>query len=358
MPEHGATSPARAGGRILAADDAGLAEAVGLLRAGRAIAFPTETVYGLGADAASEDGIDEIYRIKRRPRDHPLIVHVAQADGAWYWGAGDERARRLARAFWPGPLTLILPRRAGVPALACAGQATVGVRCPSHPVAHRLLAAFESAGGKGVAAPSANRFGRVSPTRAAHVLDDLDGDVALILDGGEAEVGLESTIVDLSVGDAVLRRPGGIDVERLAEVLGAPPRTDDSALPRVSGTLASHYAPNARLELVAAGALDATCDVLVAAGIRIAVWSRQRPRAEVLFWLAAPADARDYARALYSALRRLDVAGVERIVVERPPSGVAWDAARDRLARAAAGDPAPATRPIHVKRFSEGGSQR
>ncbi len=336
MPESRRVSAAAPTDRIVVADDAGVARAVALLRAGHAVAFPTETVYGLGADATSARGVDEVYRIKRRPRGHPLIVHVAQPDGAARWAVMDSRARRLAQAFWPGPLTLILPRRAEAPEHACGGLRTVGLRCPAHPVAQRLLAAFEAAGGSGVAAPSANRFGRVSPTCAAHVLDDLDGEVALILDGGDAEIGVESTIVDLSTDDAVLRRPGGIDVERLAGVLGAPPARDDGRLPRVSGTLVAHYAPTAPLELIEPQALTARCAALAAAGVRFAVWSCGRPTAPAVIWLPAPAQPDRYARALYATLRRLDAAGVERILVERPPPGAAWDAARDRLARAAA----------------------
>jgi L-threonylcarbamoyladenylate synthase len=329
--------------RILHADDAALAEAARLLAAGRAVAFPTETVYGLGADAASEAGVAAVYRIKGRPADHPLIVHVLDAGQADWWGELGDAGRRLAEVFWPGPLTLIVRRRAHAPACACGGEATVGLRSPAHPVARALLAAFGRLGGHGVAAPSANRFGRVSPTRAEHVADDLGDDVALILDGGPCEVGVESTIVDLSRGAPVLLRPGGITAERIAAVLGEVPRPRDAQAPRASGTLAAHYAPRTPLELVDASDLVARASALRRQGLSVAVWVRDASCSAAGSAVAAPVhletmpdEPETCARELYDTLRRLDALAVQRLLVERVPADPAWDAVRDRLARAAA----------------------
>ncbi len=344
-------TPARRVARILRADAAAIAEAAGLLAAGEAVAFPTETVYGLGADAASAPGVAAIYRIKGRPADHPLIVHVLDAGQADWWGELGDAGRRLAEAFWPGPLTLIVRRRAHAPALACGGEATVGLRSPAHPVARALLEAFGRLGGHGVAAPSANRFGRVSPTRAEHVADDLGDDVALILDGGPCEVGVESTIVDLSRGAPVLLRPGGIPAERIAAVLGEAPRPRDAQAPRASGTLAAHYAPRTPVELVDAARLEARAATLAGQGVRVGVWARSPADSPARDPAHAPShppahppshretmpdDPEACARALYDTLRRLDGLGLQRLLVERVPADPAWDAVRDRLARAAA----------------------
>ncbi|MEB2318897.1 MAG: L-threonylcarbamoyladenylate synthase [Pseudomonadota bacterium] len=331
------SEPDRSCGLVLPADDEGIARAIEALRAGLPVAFPTETVYGLGADAANAAAVAAIYRIKRRPRDHPLIVHVADADALGFWAETGGRARALVEAFWPGPLTLILPRRAQAPAHACAGQPTIGLRCPSHPVAKSLLAGFAAGGGQGVAAPSANRFGKVSPTRAEHVLADLDGDVPLILDGGDAEIGLESTIVDLSAGRPRLLRPGAITGSALAEALGEPIGGAEPAAPRVPGSLAAHYAPGTPVELVDASQLADRIADLRRLGRRLAVWSREPQLAGGVEWLAAPADPRDYGRMLYDGLRRLDRLGVDRLLIETVPAGEAWDAIRDRLGRAATG---------------------
>jgi len=324
------------------ADDAAIEEAARRLAHGEAVALPTETVYGLGADAASAAGVAAIYRIKGRPADHPLIVHVLDAAQADWWGELGEHGRRLAEAFWPGPLTIIVRRHADAPAFACGGEATVGLRCPAHPVARRLLAAFARLGGHGIAAPSANRFGRVSPTTAQHVADDLGDDVGLILDGGPCEVGVESTIVDLSRGTPVLLRPGGIAAGRIAAVLGAVPAARDAHAPRASGTLAAHYAPVTPVELVDAQALPARLEALGPGHGRIGVWSPSRPPlpagwpADALLWEPASADPHAFARVLYDTLRRLDRAALARLLVVRVPQGAAWDAVRDRLGRAAA----------------------
>ena len=243
--------------------DASLAEAVALLQAGGVIGLPTETVYGLAANAADEQAVASIYRIKGRPADHPLIVHVVDAQAAQQWAEWTPTAQRLADAFWPGPLTLVLRRRADAPAFASAGQDTIALRVSSHPVFQRLMQALAPVGISGLAAPSANRFGRISPSRAAHVRSGLGSAVPLVLDGGPSEVGVESTIVDLSRGAPVLLRPGGISLQALADCLGQPVRAADSQAtreadaPRVPGALPSHYAPSVPLRLLSAGALAA-----------------------------------------------------------------------------------------------------
>jgi L-threonylcarbamoyladenylate synthase len=327
---------------IRRADEAGIADAARRLARGEVVAFPTETVYGLGADAASAQGVASIYRLKGRPSDHPLIVHVLDAQQAAWWGELGDAGRWLVEAFWPGPLTLVVRRRDYAPSFACAGESTVGLRSPSHPVARALLAAFTRLGGRGVAAPSANRFGRVSPTRAEHVADDLGDDFGLILDGGPCDVGVESTIVDLSRDAPVLLRPGGIDARRIAEVLGVAPGGRDAQAPRAPGTLAAHYAPHTALELVDSAGLAARLAQLAGQGMRVGVWSRERPEPaaaatpQAPHWEPAPADPAGFARELYDTLRRLDGLGLHRLLVEHVPPQAAWDAVRDRLARAAA----------------------
>ncbi len=318
---------------IEAPTDAAIDRAARTLLAGGLVGIPTETVYGLGADASQRDAVARIYALKGRPAGHPLIVHVPDVAVARRWARLDARAERLAAAFWPGPLTLILPRLEGAPAWACGVQDSVGLRCPSHPVAHALLARFVALGGDGVAAPSANLFGRVSPTRAAHVVDDLGAHAPTVLDGGPSEVGLESTIVDLTRERAVLLRPGRIGRGALEAALGEPVVERDAEAPRASGTLAAHYQPDTPVELVAPGALDARIDAL--AGRQVAAWSARRPARRIAAWLGAPTDAAAYEAALYDTLRRLDALHVDRILVESPPPGEAFDAARDRLARAA-----------------------
>lgn len=345
---------------VAPATDAVIDAAAARLAAGGLVAFPTETVYGLGADASSASAVAAVYATKGRPADHPLIVHVPDLEAARFWADLPDAAQRLAAAFWPGPLTLILARHPQAPAHACGGQPTVGLRCPSHPVARALLARFAALGGKGVAAPSANRFGRVSPTRAQHVLDDLGAAAPPVLDGGDADVGIESTIVDLSRGAPVLLRPGAIDPQALSRAAGvtvlvganaADPAVPDPSAPRVSGTLASHYAP--RTPLVLADGVAAFAETVAAharAGERVAAWAFDdglaasqasapgtAPRAPHAphVMRRAPAQPRDYARALYATLRELDAAGCDRIVLQAPPRGAAWQAVWDRLARAA-----------------------
>jgi L-threonylcarbamoyladenylate synthase len=306
------------------------------------VAFPTETVYGLGARADDDAAVAGIFAAKGRPSDHPLIVHVADAAAATVWAsAWPERARRLADAFWPGPLTVIVPRAAGLGLAAAGGQATVGLRCPAHPVAHALLAEAAALGVKGVAAPSANRFGRVSPTQAAHVAAEFD-DGLWVLDGGPCQVGIESAIVDCSRDRAVLLRPGVLTRARIEAALGGEALADrDEAAPRASGTLEAHYAPRARVRLMDAQALRAALSVLgqVAAGARppVAVYSRTvGPLPSGIPGRAMPADAEAAARGLFAALRELDACGTPLIWIETPPADAPWDGVRDRLQRAAA----------------------
>ena len=300
-----------------------------ILRAGGLVAFPTETVYGLGADASSEAAMRKLYAVKRRPADHPVIVHFASAELAFEWAREvPETARRLAARFWPGPLTLILKRSTKAQDFVTGGQDAVGLRVPSHPVAQALLREF----GGGVAAPSANRFGRVSPTRAEHVRQDLGADVDLVLEGGQSEVGIESTIVDLSRGRAVLLRPGGIPAAALEQVLAEPLTAPDAHAPRASGTLERHYAPSTPLRLVPSHELDAE----IARGeAKVAVLAFSRPDARAARWLRMPRDPEGYAHRLYAALRELDAAGCAQILAEQPPEEPAWAAVRDRLRRAA-----------------------
>lgn len=323
---------------IVAPDPESIHHAALGLAAGALVVLPTETVYGLGADAANREAVAAIFAMKGRPADHPVIVHVLDLEGARWWAALPPAAERLIERFWPGPLTLILKRREDAPAWACAGSDTIGLRAPSEPVARALLAEFALLGGHGIAAPSANRFGRISPTRAEHVADDFGRDSPLILDGGPCLVGVESTIVDLSRGRPVLLRPGAISAAQIAEVLGEVPSAPDADAPRASGTLAAHYAPRTPVELVAAESVVDRANVLSSQLGHLGIVSSRRPDGAVFHvWQPAPADPESYARWLYDGLRGLDRQGLDRLLIERPPPGAAWDAVRDRLSRAAAG---------------------
>jgi L-threonylcarbamoyladenylate synthase len=297
-----------------------------ILRAGGLVAFPTETVYGLGADASSAKAIARLYEVKGRPAEHPVIVHFASASEAFTWASQvPDTARKLAEKFWPGPLTLILKRSAKAKDFVTGGQDTVGLRVPSHPVASRLLEEFAG----GIAAPSANRFGRVSPTTAAHVREDLGKDVDLVLEGGASEVGIESTIVDLSSGSPVLLRPGRISKHDLENVIGTIAEKTATS-PRHSGGLERHYAPRTPARLVPTHALDRE----IAKGKSVAVLAFSRPDERVEFWLRMPRDPQAYAQKLYAALRELDSAECQQILVEAPPETAEWAAVRDRLKRA------------------------
>jgi L-threonylcarbamoyladenylate synthase len=323
------------------ADQGAIEAAARALEAGHLVAFPTETVYGLGADAENPAAVAAIYAAKGRPQDHPVIVHVAPGAPLDYWCAEiPAEAHQLAEAFWPGPLTMILKRAANIPDAVSGGQDTVGIRCPSHPVAIRLLQAFK--GGKGgVAAPSANKFGHVSPTTAQHVRDEFGADprLAAVLDGGQSEVGIESTIVDLSrlaTHGPVLLRPGHITLDAIAAVIDQVPARPDAAAPRASGTLESHYAPHTPVAMQDTATLAATLARLHGAGRKVAL-IHYSPLPSVHAEVALPATPAGFAHALYAALRAMDGAGADLILVEAPPQDVAWLGVNDRLRRAAHG---------------------
>jgi L-threonylcarbamoyladenylate synthase len=312
------------------------------LSAGELVAFPTETVYGLGARADDDAAVAKVFAAKGRPAGHPLIVHVGDAEAAaWFAARLPPLAQRLIDRFWPGPLTVIVPRAPGVAAAAAGGQGSIGLRCPSHAVARALIAAAARRGVHGVAAPSANRFGRVSPTTAAHVQSEF-GDALWVLDGGPCEVGIESAIVDCSRGRPVLLRPGVINRAALEAAAGEPLAAADADAPRASGTLASHYAPRAAVRLMQPGALRQALDVLPASlqgGKTLAVYSRTAPPAEAagaMVFRRMPDDPRAAAQELFAALREFDEQGVALIWVEQPPASPEWDGVRDRLQRAAA----------------------
>jgi len=320
----------------MSADVNAIRAAARLLEAGQLVAIPTETVYGLAADAGNPDAVAAIFAAKGRPSNHPLIVHVARDADLSRWASEvPEEAQRLIAAFWPGPLTLILPRAACVPLAVTGGQESVGLRCPSHPVAQALLKEFRQGQG-GLAAPSANRFGRVSPTTAQHVIDEFGapgaGPLAAVLDGGQSDVGIESTIVDLTRLSAlgpVLLRPGRIGAAQIEQVVGRTLGRPDTGAPRVSGSLDAHYAPRTPVALVPSAAL---ADV-------VRRLQHKEKRVALMTWSDAAAvmaaDPQGYAHALYARLRALDAQGADLIVVEQPPEDDAWQGVNDRLRRAA-----------------------
>jgi L-threonylcarbamoyladenylate synthase len=314
-------------------DPAAVQRAAKALKAGDLLGLPTETVYGLAADAGNDAAVAKIYQTKGRPAGHPLIVHVADEQGLEHFATeAPPFAQALIKAFWPGPLTLILPRRAGVASAAAGGQDTIGIRCPSHPVAQAVLRAAEALGVHGVAAPSANLFGRVSPTTAQHVQGEF-GDALLILDGGPCEVGIESTIVDCTRGAPVLLRPGRITREQIEQACGERLRDKDEIAqpaPRASGTLDSHYAPRAKVRLMNAKALND------AQGL-VAVYARSHLNLpSTVIHRRMPQDAQAAAHDLFAALRDLDAQGVSEIWVEAVPATPEWEGVADRLKRAAA----------------------
>jgi L-threonylcarbamoyladenylate synthase len=339
------------------ADAAAIATAAAILEQGGLVAFPTETVYGLGADAENPAAVARIYEAKGRPNDHPVIVHVAPGADLAYWTTDiPAEARQLVQAFWPGPLTLILKRAAHIPDAVSGGQDTVGIRCPSHPVAIALLSAFK--GGKGgVAAPSANKFGNVSPTTAQHVrdefgLDEEDGAIGggdscsaaalqTVLEGGPSQVGIESTIVDLSrlaTHGPVLLRPGHISAQQIADVIGQLPAAPDQAAPRASGTLESHYAPRTPVTMLEHAELTGTLARLHARGVKVAVIGHAVPALPgVSAQHMLPADPAGYAYGIYAALRDMDQTGSDLILVETPPQQAEWLGVNDRLRRSVFG---------------------
>ncbi len=320
-----------------------IADGARRIHAGELVAFPTETVYGLGADASSDAAVAKIFAAKGRPADHPLIVHVADASQVTDFASSvPPFAARLMKAFWPGPLTVILPRLPGVASATAGGQASIGLRCPAHPVALAFLKACRELGVSGVAGPSANRFGRVSPTTAEHVRDEFAGDL-LVLDGGPCEVGIESSIVDCTRGRPVLLRPGVLRRAQLEAACGEPVLAPediqgDAAAPRAPGTLESHYAPNAKVRLMDADAIQTALDLLGAEAANIAIYARSivHIESEKVRLRRMPDDALATAQQLFAVLRDFDSDGVKLIWVENLPNSGDWDGVRDRLMRAAA----------------------
>ena len=313
-------------------------KAAEILRAGGLVAFPTETVYGLGADASNPAAVKKIFAAKGRPADHPLIVHIADMSELKHWAAEVPRAAwLLAEKFWPGPLTMVLKRSPQVNDLISGGQNTIGLRVPGHPVAQKLLKAF----GGGIAAPSANRFGRLSPTTAEHVREELGDAVEIILDGGACDVGIESTIVDLTCEPPAILRPGRVSAQQIADALLVPLGEAAVDRPRVPGSLASHYAPRTPLKIVDPDEIESYVRRDVVPPPVAVLARRGRPRdSKVALWQVAPETPEEYARLLYGTLRRLDDARCRLIVVEALPQLPEWTAVRDRLDRAATPEPA------------------
>jgi L-threonylcarbamoyladenylate synthase len=331
---------------ILSANEAHIAQAAQALRDGQLVGLPTETVYGLAANATDDAAVAKIFVAKGRPSDHPLIVHVASQDQVPLFAAQvPDFAQKLLQTFWPGPLTLILPRQSGVATASAGGQDSIGLRCPSHPVAQALLQAGLPLGVLGVSAPSANRFGRVSPTTAAHVQSELGSDL-LILDGGDCEVGIESTIIDCTRGEPVLLRPGHITRVQIEAACGravrgkdAPQEVSGQAAPRASGTLESHYAPRAKVRLMTAQDITAKLQALGPHANNLGLWSKERPSGSDgagVVWRAQPQSAEQAAHDLFGVLRDLDARAVTQIWVQLPPDTPEWEGVRDRLQRAAA----------------------
>lgn len=310
-----------------------ISQAVELLRQGALVAFPTETVYGLGADASNPKAVAKIFAAKGRPADHPLIVHIAGADSMQDWAASvPDAALRLAEHFWPGPLTIILNKKTSVPSAVTGGQDTVALRVPNNEVALRLLQAF----GGGIAAPSANRFGRISPTQAAHVAEELGDSVACILDGGPCSVGVESTIIDLSDGTPAILRPGRITRSQLKAVLQTEIRLSPQTKIRAPGMMAVHYAPHTMALLCPVDTLIVMIDDLCAKGKRIGILAYSELIDSNLceHVVKLPAQAEHYEAALYAALRELDKCHLDSILIEQPPDSEAWAAVSDRLGKA------------------------
>jgi L-threonylcarbamoyladenylate synthase len=333
---------------ILSASHAAIAQAAQALLDGHLVGLPTETVYGLAANATDDAAVAKIFVAKGRPADHPLIVHVASEDQVPLFASEmPEFANRLMRAFWPGPLTLILPRQSGVATASAGGQDSIGLRCPSHPSAQALLRACLPLGVMGLSAPSANRFGRVSPTCAAHVQSELGPDL-LILDGGDCEVGIESTIIDCTRGEPVLLRPGQVTRAQIEAACGhavrgkdAPQEVSGQVAPRASGTLESHYAPRAKVRLLSTQDIDAKLQALGPHANNLGLWSAEQPANEQgmgagVLWRHQASSAEQAAHDLFSVLRDLDARGVSQIWVQLPPDTPEWEGVRDRLQRAAA----------------------
>jgi L-threonylcarbamoyladenylate synthase len=311
--------------------------AANALRAGELVAFPTETVYGLGADASNAHAVERLFAVKRRPADHPVIVHIAEVKQLDQLARDvPDVARTLAAAFWPGSLTLVVARNAErVAPEVTGGRDTVGLRVPDHPLALELLSAF----GGGVAAPSANRFGKVSPTTAAHVLADLGSDVAVVLDGGPCRVGIESTIVDVTGTEPAILRIGGVSRARIEETIGRPCAVRTTGEIAAPGTPASHYAPRATVELIDAGSVADRAHDLLATGQRVGVLALARDLSRVperVVVLDPPLDIEEFGRVLYARMRAADELDLDVLVVVVPPATDGLAAAvLDRVRRAA-----------------------
>ena len=324
-------------GKDSVTDTAAYKHAANLLRAGELVAFPTETVYGLGGDASNLMAVAKIFAAKQRPANHPLIIHIGELNQLKDWVSEiPESAIKLAEKFWPGPLTIILHSADHVPAILTGGQKTIGIRMPRHPVARKLLAAF----GNAIAAPSANRFGRISPTSAEHVVEELGDTVELVLDGGPCSIGLESTIIDLTGTKPRILRPGPLTLDEISEVLAEKITTDKSNVPRVSGSLPVHYAPQTPMQIIASAEIEKKLSDLQKDHSRIVVMSRQSyatyfPR---VTWQVMSSDPKNYGQQLYAQLRNLDHLEFDLIIVEEPPNNNEWLAIRDRLMRASASD--------------------
>ena len=317
-----------------------IAMAVRILHKGGTVAFPTETVYGLGADVTSLVAINKIYNIKQRPIDHPLIVHIGNISHLQFWAQNiPESAWKLARHFWPGPLTLILPRSRHIPDSVTGGQDTVGLRIPAHPVAQALLNALGPE--KALAAPSANRFGRISPTTAAHVYEELGTEVDMILDGGACEVGLESTIISFCDQSPKILRPGGIALSALESILNAPVilAHNQNQTVRTPGSLPAHYAPTTPLKLCPANQIGQSALAFAAQGLKILVitWSSigktEIPHDSIRHF-SMPGDPILYGQQLYAKLRQFDHEAFDYMLIETPPDHPSWMAITDRLQRA------------------------
>ncbi len=309
--------------------------AVEALRAGDLVAFPTETVYGLAANASNPAAVRKIFAVKGRPANHPLIVHLDSIRYLHRWVRDiPEAAEKLAARFWPGALTLVLPKAASVLNVVTGGQDTVAIRVPAHPMAQQLLTAF----GGGLAAPSANRYGHVSPTRADHVRDELGDAVRVVLDGGECTVGIESTIVACTPGGIRLLRPGSITLSELRSVVGEISADQAAEEPRVPGSTVSHYAPATALEIVTGDALETLAGQYNDRGERVAVLAQRLPlkTLKLATWINAGRRPQQYAHDLYAHLRTLDKAGCVRILVQELPDDERWEAVKDRLRKAAA----------------------
>jgi L-threonylcarbamoyladenylate synthase len=312
-------------------------QAVEALREGELVAFPTETVYGLGADAQNPDAVRKIFELKGRPASHPVIVHIDHQRALERWALSvPAHAAALAEKFWPGPLTLVLRRAPAVDLAITGGQDTVAVRMPGHPVAQQLLRAL----GSGIAAPSANRYGRISPTRPEHVREEFGDAIRIILDGGDCKIGLESTIVSCVDSAPRILRPGFITLSQLRTVVPDVQGGPDAHSPRMPGSDLKHYAPVTPVSLVASRTLEEVVGQLTDSHDRIAVLAMRPPRVanKYMTWINAGKRADVYARELYVNLRTLDKSGAKEILVEEVPTGEQWDAIRDRLRRAASAE--------------------